>query len=151
MLEALAALTDKNLLRRAEQQSQPGELRFAMLAVLAEFAREKLAAEPHLPALQGMYLRHYAAAAERHRAQVRTPEAARHMAWLRGERQPAPRPGVGFRRVGQRGSRGSWRHPGAGVGQRLLAHPGAPVRGQPVARFCAGRRRHKRRSRWCAC
>ena len=57
VLEALVALADKNLDPPRRAAGQPGELRFAMLAVLAEFAA-KLAAEPELPALQGLYVRY---------------------------------------------------------------------------------------------
>ena len=79
VLEGLASLVDKSLVRQAEAEGPEAEPRFAMLETVREFARERLAAGGEAAALRRAHAAYYLALAEQAAPEL---EGPRQLTWL---------------------------------------------------------------------
>jgi non-specific serine/threonine protein kinase len=85
VLDGIASLVDKSLLRRHEQPD--GEPRFTMLETIHEFAAEQLALSGEQPALASSHAAYFHALALREEAGMFGPERERWMAALNAEKE----------------------------------------------------------------
>lgn len=85
VMEKLARLLDRNLIRRVEFGPMEGKSRFSMLTTLREFALEKLKDDPALPGLRSRFAEFLAGQTEAHSQEERSAEGPDPMRWFQME------------------------------------------------------------------